>query len=156
MIRKSNPKEMRVKWGSHCTLVHNKHSLQFSCSVMSESLRPHGLQHDRLPVHQQLPSLLTFMSIESVMLSNHLILYCPLLLLSIFPRVTVFLNEPVLHIRWPKYWNFSFNIRPSNDHPGLISFIWTGWISLQSMGLSRVLSSTTVQKHQFFSTQLFL
>ena len=103
-------------------MVHNKHSLQFSCSVMSESLRPHGLQHDRLPVHQQLPSLLTFMSIESVMLSNHLILYCPLLLLSIFPRVTVFLNEPVLHIRWPKYWNFSFNIRPSNEYSGLISF----------------------------------
>ena len=63
------------------------------------------------------------MSIESVMPSNHLILYCPLLLLpSIFPSIRVFSNESALHIRWPKYWSFSFNISPSNEHPGLISF----------------------------------
>ena len=62
------------------------------------------------------------MSIESVMPSNHLILCHPLLLPSIFPRVRVFLNESVLHIRRPKYWNFSLNISPSNEHPGLISF----------------------------------
>ena len=63
------------------------------------------------------------MSIESVMPSNHLILYCPLLLLpSIFPSIGVFSNESSLHIRWPKYWSFSFNISPSNEHPGLISF----------------------------------
>ena len=62
-------------------------------------------------------------SIESVMPSNHLILCCPLLLLpSIFPSIRVFSNESALHIRWPKYWNFSFNISPSNEHPGLISF----------------------------------
>ena len=63
------------------------------------------------------------MSIESVIPSNHLILCYPLLLLpSIFPSITVFPNELPLHIRWPKYWNFSFNISPSNEHPGLISF----------------------------------
>ena len=63
------------------------------------------------------------MSIESVMPSNHLILCCPLLLLhSIFPSNRVFSNESVLRIRWPKYWSFSFNISPTNEHPGLISF----------------------------------
>ena len=63
------------------------------------------------------------MSIESVMPSNHLILCCPLLLLpSIFPSIRVFSNESALHIRWPKYWSFSFNISPTNEHPGLISF----------------------------------
>ena len=76
------------------------------------------------------------MSIESVMPSNHLILYCPLLLLpSIFPSIMVFSYESALHIRWPKYWSFSFNISPSNEHPGQISLGWTGWISLQSKGL---------------------
>ena len=68
-------------------------------------------------------SLLKLMSIELVMPSNHLILCCPLLLLpSIFPSIRVFSNESALRIRWPKYWNFSFNISPSNEHPGLISF----------------------------------
>ena len=68
-------------------------------------------------------SLLKLMSIESVMPSNHLILCCTLLLLpSIFPNIRVFSNESVLHIRWPKYWSFSFSISPSNEHPGLISF----------------------------------
>ena len=68
---------------------------------------------------QSLPKL---MSIESVMVSNHLILCCPLLLLpSIFPSIRVFSNESSLHIRWPKYWSFSFNINPSNEQPGLIS-----------------------------------
>ena len=68
-------------------------------------------------------SLLKLISIESVMPSNHLILCHPLLLLpSIFPSIRVFSNEPVLHIRWPKYWSFSFNSSPFNKHPGLISF----------------------------------
>ena len=68
-------------------------------------------------------SLLKFMSIESVMPSNHLILCHPLLLLpSIFPSIRVFSNESALHIRWPKHWSFSFNIHPSNEHSGLISF----------------------------------
>ena len=67
-------------------------------------------------------SLLKLMSIESVMPSNHLILFYPLLLPSIFPSIRVFSNESALRIRWPKYWSFSFNISPSNEHPGLISF----------------------------------
>ena len=69
-------------------------------------------------------------SIKSVMPSNHLILCCPLLLLpSIFPRIRVFSNEPALGMRWPKYWNFSFNICPSNEHPGLI-FFGMDWLDL--------------------------
>ena len=68
-------------------------------------------------------NLLKLMSIELVMPSNHLILCHPLLLLpSIFPNIRVFSNESALHIRWPKYWSFSFSISPSNEHPGLISF----------------------------------
>ena len=97
------------------------------------------------------------MAIESVMPSNHAIL-CRLLLLlpSVFPCIRVFSNESVLCIRWPKYWSFRFNINPSNEHPGLISFRmdWLDFLAVQ--GLSRVFSNTTVQKHQFFSTQLSL
>ena len=93
------------------------------------------------------------MSITSVMPSNHLILCCPLFLPPlIFPSIRVFSNESVLHIRWPKYWSFSFSISPSNEYSELISC----WISLQSKGLSRGFSNTTVQKHQFFCTQLSL
>ena len=99
-------------------------------------------------------SLLKLMPIESVMPSNHLILCRPLLLLpSIFPSIRVFSNKSVLHIRWLKYWSFSFNISPSNEHPGLLSFRMD-W--LESKGLSRVFSNTTVQKHQFFCAQLSL
>ena len=100
-------------------------------------------------------SSLKLMSIESVMLSSYLILCCPLLLLpSIFPNIRVFSNESALCIRWPNYWSFSFNISPSSEYSGLISFR-IGWIALQSKGLSRVFNST-VQKHQFFSAQLSL
>ena len=75
------------------------------------------------PVHHQLPELPKLMSIESVMPSNYLILCCSLLLLpTIFPRIRLFSNESALCIRWPKYWSFSFNISPSNKHPGLSSF----------------------------------
>ena len=102
-------------------------------------------------------SLPKFMSIESVMPSNHLILCRPLLLLaSIFPNNRVFFNESILCIRWPKYWSFNFNISPSNEHPGLISFRVDWLDSLQSKGLSRVFSNTTVQKYQFFRAQLSL
>ena len=84
-------------------------------------------------------SLPKLMSIESVMPSNHLILYHPLLLLSsIFPSIRIFSNESVLHTRWPKYWSFSFNISPSNEHPGLISFRMD-WLDL--LGVQRTLKS---------------
>jgi len=102
-------------------------------------------------------SLLKLMSVELVMPPNHLIL-CHSLLLppSIFPSIRVFSNESALPIRWPKYWHFSFSISPSNEYSGLVSFRMDGWISLQSKGLSRIFSNTTVQKNQFFGTQLFL
>ena len=97
------------------------------------------------------------MSITWAIPCNHLILCHPLLLPpSIFPSIRVFSNELVLHIRWPKYWSFSFSICPSNEYSGLISFRWTAWISLQFKGLSRDFSNTTVQKHQFFGAQLSL
>ena len=102
-------------------------------------------------------SLLKLMSTELVMPSNHLIPCCPLLLLpSIFPKIRVFSNESVLHMRCPKYCSFSFSISPSNEFSGLISFKIDWFHILQSKGLSRVFSNTTVQKHQFFSAQLSL
>ena len=100
-------------------------------------------------------SLIKFMPIESVMPSSHLILCCPLLLLSpIPPSIRVFSNVSTLHMRWPKYWSFSFTISLSNEHLGLISFRMD-WLDLLAVqGLSRVFSNTTVQKHQFFCAQL--
>ena len=100
-------------------------------------------------------SSLRLMSIESVMPSSHLIFCHPLLLLPpIPPSITVFSNESTLCMRWPKYWSFSFSIIPSKEIQGWSPSEWTGWISLQSKGLSRVFSNTTVQKHQFFGPQL--
>ena len=101
-------------------------SVQFSCSVMSNSLKPHG-QKEACQVSLSITksqSSLKLMSIESVMRSNHLILCRPLLLLpSIFSSIRVFSNESALHIRWPKYWpKFSFSISPSNEYSELISF----------------------------------
>ena len=94
------------------------------------------------------------MSIESVMPSSHLILGRPLLLLpTIPPNIRDFSNESTLRMRWPKYWSFSFSIIPSKESQGWSPLEWTGWISLQSKGLSRVFSNTTVQKHQFFVSQ---
>ena len=94
-------------------------------------------------------SLPKFMSIVSVMQSSHLILWHPLLLLpSIFPRIWDFSNEFAVHIKWPKYWSFSFSISPSNKYSGLI-FLKIGLISLLCKGLSGVFSSTTVGRHQF-------
>ena len=101
------------------------------------------------------------MSLESVMPSNHLIL-CHLLLLppSIFPSIWVLSNEPLLHIRWPKYWSFSFNISPSNEHPGLISFRMD-WLDLRAVQgtlkslLQHHSSKTSILQHSaFFIVQL--
>ena len=84
-------------------------------------------------------SLLKFMSIESVMPSNHLILCCPLLLPSIFPSIRVFYKESVLCNRWPKYWSFSFSMTPSNEYSDWFPLGLTDWISLQSKGLNSLL-----------------
>ena len=100
-------------------------------------------------------SSLKLMSNELVMPSSHLILCCPLLLLPpIPPSIRVFSSESTLCMRWPKYSSFSFSISPSKEHQDWSPLGWTGWISLQSKGLSRVFSNTTVQKHQFFGLQL--
>ena len=101
---------------------------------MSNSLRPHGLQHNQASLFiTSSRNLLKLMSIESVMPSNHLILCCPLLLLpSILPSIRVFSNEPILRIRWPKDWSFSFSIRPSNEYSGLISFRMD-WLDLPAV-----------------------
>ena len=102
-------------------------------------------------------SLLKLKSIKLVMPFSHLIPCSPLLLLpSIFPSIWVFSKESFLHIRWTKYCSFRFSISPSNEYSGLISLGLNGCIFLQSKGLSRVFSSTTVQKHQSFSAQLSL
>ena len=110
-------------------------------------MQPHGLQHAR-PTNSQ--SLLKLMSFELVMPSNHLILCRPLLLLpSIFPSIRVFSTESTLCMRWPKFWSFSFSISPSNTYVGLISFMMDWLDPLQSKGLSRVFSNTTVQSMNF-------
>ena len=102
-------------------------------------------------------SLLKFMSIESVMPSNDLILCCPFLLLpSIFPNIRVFSTESVLCIRWPKYWSFNFSISPSNEYSELISFMIDWFDLLAVQGTLKSLLHTTVQKHQFFGAQLSL
>ena len=99
-------------------------------------------------------SLPKFMSIESVMPSNHLILCHPLLLLpSIFPGIRVFANESALRIRWPRYWSFSFNISPSNEHPGLISF-QMGWFDLLAVQGTLQESSPTPQFKSINSSAL--
>ena len=97
---------------------------QFSRSVVSDSLQPHGLQHTRPPCSSPTPGTYSNSpSIQSVMPSNHLIFCHPLLLLpSIFLSIRVFSNESVLHIRWPKYWSLCFSISPSNEYSRLISF----------------------------------
>ena len=100
-------------------------------------------------------SLPKLMSIESVIPSSHLILCSPLLLLPlIFPIIRVFSSESVLHIRWPKYWSFSFTSVLPMYIQDRFPLGWAGCISLLSKGLSWVFSNNTVQKHQFFSTQL--
>ena len=114
-------------------------SLQFSHSIVSNSLRPHGLQHTRPPCLSPIPSFLKLMSIKSVMPSNHLNLCHPLLLPpSIFPSIRVFPKESVLHIMWPKYWNFRFSISPSNEYSGPISFRME-WLDL--LAVQRTLKS---------------
>ena len=128
---------------------------QFSCSVMSDSLQFHGWQQASLSITNS-QSLLKFMSIKSVMPCNHLILCHPLLLPLLFPSIRVFPTESVLHIRWQSIGaSASASVLPMN----ILDWFpleFTGWISLQSKGLSRVFSNSTVQKQQFFGTQLSL
>ena len=119
--------------------------------AVSESWWPHGLQHTRLPC----PSIShgRLMPVESVMPSNHLVLCCPLLLPWIFPSIRVFSSESALHIRWPNIGaSASASVLLVNTQ-GWFPLGLTGWIFLQSKGLSRVFSSTTVLKHPFFGAR---
>ena len=129
-------------------------SVQFSSvhSVVSDSLRPHGLQHARPPCPSPTPSLLKLMTIELVMPSEHLLLCHPLLLLPpIFPSIRFFSNESVLCIKWPKYWSFSFSISPSNEYSGLkISFRIDG---LDLLAVQRTLKS--ILQHYISTVSFF-
>ena len=134
-------------------------SVQFSSVAQSfRTLPPHGPQHSQASLSiTKSQSLLELMSIESVMPSNHLILYRPLLLLpSIFPSIRVFSSGSVLCIRWPKYWSFSFSISPSSEYSGLISFRMDLLDLLAVQGTLKSLLQDPVQKHQFFGAQLSL
>ena len=126
---------------------------------MSDTLQPHESQHALSITNSQ--SSLRLTSIESVMPSSHLILCHPLLLLpSIFPNIRVFSNESALHIRWPKYCCFSFNISPSNEHPGLISFRmdWLDLLAVQgtpeSLLQHQSSKASIFQRSAFFIVQL--
>ena len=145
-------------------------SVQLSHSVVSDSLWPHGLQHTRPPVpspglafqlrelvHHQLPEVTqihVYWVGDAIQPSHPLSSPSP----STFnlSHIRIFSNELVLCIRWPKYWSLCFSISPSKNIQDWFPLGWTGWISLQSKGLSRVFSNTTVQKHQFFGIQLSL
>ena len=113
-----------LEWGDIAFSTSMYISVQFSPSVMSESLRPHELQHARPPCPSPTTGVYPNSCLLSqVMPSNHLALCHHLLFLSlIFPSIRVSSNESALRSRWPKYWSFSFNISPSNEHPGPISF----------------------------------
>ena len=130
---------------------------QFSCSVMSDSLRPHGLQHARPPC----PWLTSGVNSNLCPLSWWCHPLCPLLLPpSIFPSIRVFSNESALHIRWPKYWSFSFNISPSNEYSGLISFRmdWLDLLAVQgtlkSLLQHHSLKASILRRSAFFTVQL--
>ena len=121
-------------------------SVAQSCPTLCDPMNRSTPGH---PVHHQLPEFTQTYAhrVGDAIQPSHPLPPIP-------PSIRVFSNESVLHIRWPKYWSFSFSIRPSNEHSGLISFRMDWLISSQSKGLSRVFSNTIVQKHQFFSTQL--
>ena len=143
-----------VRWNVFCSVLYSQ---QFS-SVAQSCLT---LCNPKLAARQASLSITNSrsspspMSIESVMSSSYLILCHPLLLLApILPSIRVFSNESTLCLRWPKYWSYSFNISPSNEHPGLISFRMD-WLDLLAVqGTLKSLLQTTVQKRQFFGTQL--
>ena len=135
--------------------INLQRSVQFSRSVVSDSLRPHELQHARPPCPSPTPGVHS-----NSRPSNrwcHLTISSSVVPFSSCPQslpATVFSNESPLRMRWPKYWSFSFSINLPMNTQDWSPLEWTGWISLQSKGLSRVFSNTTVQKHQFFSAQL--
>ena len=157
---KTNKQTKKQKQKTNGFIMDDGITVQFSCSVMSDSSWPHGLQYWQawrgLPAITNSRSLFKLMSIESVMPSNHLIL-CHLLLLlpSIFLSIRVFSNESALPIRWPKYWSFSFNITPSSEYSVLISFRMD-WLDLLAVqGTLKKPSPTSQFKSINFSALSF-
>ena len=139
--------------GCCCKLLIQFSSVAQLCPILCNAM---DCSTPGFPVHHQSRSLLKLMSIESVMLSNHLTLRCALLLPSIFPSIRVCSNESVLHIRWPKYWSFCFSISPSNEYSGLISFRmdWLDLLALKSL-LQHHSSKASILRHSdFFRVQL--
>ena len=138
------PRVCHTEWSK--SEIEKQVSYQFSSVAQSCPTLCDPMNHSTpgLPVHHQLPELPKLMCFELVMPSSHLILCRPLLLPPITPSIRVFSNESTLCIRWPKYWSFGFNISPFNDTQDWFLLGWTGWISLQSKGLSRVFFNTTV------------
>ena len=131
VLPKNLPKAGKAQINRLCsTLCISFSSVQFSHSIVSDSLRPHEPQHTRPPCPSPTPRVHSNHVHWVSDAIHHLILCHPLLLLpSIFPSIRIFSNESVLHIRWPKYCSFGFNISPSNEHPGLISFSMD-WLAL--------------------------
>ena len=129
-------------------------SVQFSRSVVSDSLQSHESQHARPPCPSPTPGVHSdsVHRVSDAIQPSHP-LSSPSPPAPVSPSIRVFSNESTLRMRWPKSWSFSFCIIPSKEIPGLISFRMDCWISLQSKGLSRVFSNTIVQKHQFFGAQ---
>ena len=144
---------------NHPQIQPTTYDVQFS-SVAQSCLTlcdPINCSTPGLPVHHQLLNLPKLMSVELVLPSNHLIFCHPLLLLpSIFHSIRVFSNESAVHIRWTKYWSFSFNISPSDKYSRLISFRTELFYFLAVQETLKSLLQTTVQKHQFLSAQLSL
>ena len=143
---------------SSAYLPYMQSSVQFSLLVVSDSLWPHRLQHARLPFPSPTPRAYSNScpESESVMPSNHLIISHPVFPPpSIFPSTRVFSNESVFHIRWPKYWSFSFSISPSNEYSGLISYrmglldLLSVWETLKSL-LQHNSSEVSVLWHSAF------
>ena len=132
----------RLTGSNHPSL---SHSVQFSRSVISDSLRPHGLQHTRPPYHwhpEELAQTHVHRLSDAIQPSHPLSSPSPTLLLlpSVFPSISVFSNGSVLRIRWPKYWSFSFSISPSSEYSGLISFKidWLDLLAVQGSLKSRL------------------
>ena len=151
----SSTEHKHLQWSPHL-VVYQITSVQFSCSVVSDSYNPMDCSTPGVLVLHHLPELAQTHVCQvgdTIQLSHPLLsLFLPH---SVFPSIRVFANESALLITWPKYQNFNFNISPSSKHSGLIVG-WTGWISLQSKGLSSVFSNTTVQQHQFFGARISL
>ena len=148
---KVKPGSLRTNWNSARLYFLGLHDAQ-SCPTICNSM---NCSTSGLPVHHQLPEFTqTHIHWVGDAIQPSYSLSSPSPPAPIPPSIRVFSNESPLHMRWSKYWSFSLSVSPSSEHPGLVSFRMDWLDPLQSKGLSRVFSNTTVQKHQFFGAQL--